>query len=242
MPLTVAFDHGGRGDIVAAARSLIRGGVPAEAVAERPKGGPSPVFRWVVERTIASLHGFRRLRIPARHPAHRRFGLGRTAAPEQPAGRAPDRGVVVAEAVGGVVEMVGAQVADGAALASDADVPAEVVVQETPGRPGAETVPRMGGRRGPRRQNCAPGRPAGAGRPKQSSWSVACDADSASSAGLPVGEVHKEIAVRVVGRRPAILIFFDEARQRADQRRRRTGDADVDADDAWAVGALDVQA
>ncbi|MYW46003.1 di-trans,poly-cis-decaprenylcistransferase [Streptomyces sp. SID161] len=35
MTLTVAFDHGGRGDIVAAARSLIRSGVPAEAVDER---------------------------------------------------------------------------------------------------------------------------------------------------------------------------------------------------------------
>ncbi|WP_301540315.1 polyprenyl diphosphate synthase [Streptomyces sp. NRRL S-31] len=35
MTLTVAFDHGGRGDIVAAARSLIRAGVPAEAVDER---------------------------------------------------------------------------------------------------------------------------------------------------------------------------------------------------------------
>ncbi|WP_333778577.1 polyprenyl diphosphate synthase [Streptomyces sp. IBSBF 3136] len=35
MTLTVAFDHGGRGDIVAAARSLIRSGVPAEAVTER---------------------------------------------------------------------------------------------------------------------------------------------------------------------------------------------------------------
>lgn len=35
MTLTVAFDHGGRGDIVAAARSLIRAGVPAETVDER---------------------------------------------------------------------------------------------------------------------------------------------------------------------------------------------------------------
>ncbi len=35
MTLTVAFDHGGRRDIVAAARSLIRSGVPAEAVDER---------------------------------------------------------------------------------------------------------------------------------------------------------------------------------------------------------------
>lgn len=35
MTLTVAFGHGGRGDIVAAARSLIRDGVPAEAVDER---------------------------------------------------------------------------------------------------------------------------------------------------------------------------------------------------------------
>ncbi|MFJ6573886.1 polyprenyl diphosphate synthase [Streptomyces sp. NPDC091292] len=35
MTLTVAFDHGGRGDIVEAARSLIRSGVPAEAVDER---------------------------------------------------------------------------------------------------------------------------------------------------------------------------------------------------------------
>ncbi|MGW0413796.1 polyprenyl diphosphate synthase [Streptomyces collinus] len=35
MTLTVAFDHGGRGDIVAAARSLIRSGVPADAVTER---------------------------------------------------------------------------------------------------------------------------------------------------------------------------------------------------------------
>ncbi len=35
MTLTVAFDHGGRGDIVTAARSLIRSGVPAEAVDER---------------------------------------------------------------------------------------------------------------------------------------------------------------------------------------------------------------
>nr|WP_079174881.1 polyprenyl diphosphate synthase [Streptomyces malaysiense] len=34
MTLTVAFDHGGRRDIVAAARSLIRGGVPAEDVTE----------------------------------------------------------------------------------------------------------------------------------------------------------------------------------------------------------------
>ncbi|MFI9152336.1 polyprenyl diphosphate synthase [Streptomyces sp. NPDC053367] len=34
MTLTVAFDHGGRRDIVEAARSLIRGGVPAEAVTE----------------------------------------------------------------------------------------------------------------------------------------------------------------------------------------------------------------
>ncbi|WP_243878219.1 polyprenyl diphosphate synthase [Streptomyces sp. SUK 48] len=34
MTLTVAFDHGGRRDIVAAARSLIRSGVPAEAVTE----------------------------------------------------------------------------------------------------------------------------------------------------------------------------------------------------------------
>ncbi|MFG2593183.1 polyprenyl diphosphate synthase [Streptomyces sp. NPDC048438] len=32
MTLTVAFDHGGRQDIVAAARSLIRAGVPADAV------------------------------------------------------------------------------------------------------------------------------------------------------------------------------------------------------------------
>jgi undecaprenyl diphosphate synthase len=35
MTLTVAFDHGGRRDIVAAARSLIREGVPADAVDER---------------------------------------------------------------------------------------------------------------------------------------------------------------------------------------------------------------
>ncbi|MFE3825293.1 polyprenyl diphosphate synthase [Streptomyces sp. NPDC059092] len=35
MTLTVAFDHGGRGDIVEAARSLIRGGVPADTVDER---------------------------------------------------------------------------------------------------------------------------------------------------------------------------------------------------------------
>ncbi|MEV6419969.1 polyprenyl diphosphate synthase [Streptomyces sp. NPDC051662] len=35
MTLTVAFDHGGRRDIVEAARSLIRGGVPADAVDER---------------------------------------------------------------------------------------------------------------------------------------------------------------------------------------------------------------
>ncbi|MFE5854360.1 polyprenyl diphosphate synthase [Streptomyces sp. NPDC056500] len=35
MTLTVAFDHGGRGDIVEAARSLIRGGVPADAVTEQ---------------------------------------------------------------------------------------------------------------------------------------------------------------------------------------------------------------
>ncbi|MFD4755347.1 polyprenyl diphosphate synthase [Streptomyces sp. NPDC058426] len=35
MTLTIAFDHGGRGDIVAAARSLIRAGVPAEEVTER---------------------------------------------------------------------------------------------------------------------------------------------------------------------------------------------------------------
>ncbi|MEU1513815.1 polyprenyl diphosphate synthase [Streptomyces sp. NPDC005811] len=34
MTLTVAFDHGGRRDIVEAARSLIRAGVPAEAVTE----------------------------------------------------------------------------------------------------------------------------------------------------------------------------------------------------------------
>ncbi|WP_435864500.1 polyprenyl diphosphate synthase [Streptomyces sparsogenes] len=34
MTLTVAFDHGGRGDIVEAARSLIRSGVSAEAVDE----------------------------------------------------------------------------------------------------------------------------------------------------------------------------------------------------------------
>jgi undecaprenyl diphosphate synthase len=35
MTLTVAFDHGGRGDIVEAARSLIRSGVHADAVDER---------------------------------------------------------------------------------------------------------------------------------------------------------------------------------------------------------------
>ncbi|MEU9353548.1 polyprenyl diphosphate synthase [Streptomyces griseoloalbus] len=35
MTLTVAFDHGGRGDIVQAARSLIRSGVPADAVDEQ---------------------------------------------------------------------------------------------------------------------------------------------------------------------------------------------------------------
>ncbi|WP_037852464.1 polyprenyl diphosphate synthase [Streptomyces sp. NRRL S-340] len=35
MTLTVAFDHGGRGDIVEAARSLIRSGVAPEAVDER---------------------------------------------------------------------------------------------------------------------------------------------------------------------------------------------------------------
>ncbi|WP_405581722.1 polyprenyl diphosphate synthase [Streptomyces sp. NBC_01190] len=35
MTLTVAFDHGGRRDIVEAARSLIRGGVPADAVDEQ---------------------------------------------------------------------------------------------------------------------------------------------------------------------------------------------------------------
>ncbi|MYV43607.1 di-trans,poly-cis-decaprenylcistransferase [Streptomyces sp. SID1328] len=34
MTLTVAFDHGGRGDIVEAARSLIRSGLPAEGVDE----------------------------------------------------------------------------------------------------------------------------------------------------------------------------------------------------------------
>lgn len=34
MTLTVAFDHGGRGDIVEAARSLIRNGVPADGVTE----------------------------------------------------------------------------------------------------------------------------------------------------------------------------------------------------------------
>lgn len=34
MTLTVAFDHGGRHDIVEAARSLIRAGVPADAVTE----------------------------------------------------------------------------------------------------------------------------------------------------------------------------------------------------------------
>ncbi|MFI7356751.1 polyprenyl diphosphate synthase [Streptomyces avidinii] len=35
MTLTVAFDHGGRSDIVEAARSLIRAGVPAEALDEQ---------------------------------------------------------------------------------------------------------------------------------------------------------------------------------------------------------------
>jgi undecaprenyl diphosphate synthase len=35
MTLTVAFDHGGRRDIVEAARSLIRSGVPADAVDEQ---------------------------------------------------------------------------------------------------------------------------------------------------------------------------------------------------------------
>ncbi|MEU9777971.1 polyprenyl diphosphate synthase [Streptomyces sanyensis] len=35
MTLTVAFDHGGRRDIVEAARSLIRGGTPAEEVTEQ---------------------------------------------------------------------------------------------------------------------------------------------------------------------------------------------------------------
>ncbi|MFJ8791793.1 polyprenyl diphosphate synthase [Streptomyces sp. NPDC102462] len=35
MTLTVAFDHGGRRDIVEAARSLIRSGVPADAVTEQ---------------------------------------------------------------------------------------------------------------------------------------------------------------------------------------------------------------
>lgn len=35
MTLTVAFDHGGRGDIVEAARSLIRSGMPADAVTEQ---------------------------------------------------------------------------------------------------------------------------------------------------------------------------------------------------------------
>ncbi|RZU23528.1 polyprenyl diphosphate synthase [Streptomyces sp. BK239] len=34
MTLTIAFDHGGRRDIVEAARSMIRSGVPAEAVSE----------------------------------------------------------------------------------------------------------------------------------------------------------------------------------------------------------------
>ncbi|WP_374984430.1 polyprenyl diphosphate synthase [Streptomyces fradiae] len=35
MTLTIAFDHGGRRDIVAAARSLIRSGTPADEVTER---------------------------------------------------------------------------------------------------------------------------------------------------------------------------------------------------------------
>jgi undecaprenyl diphosphate synthase len=35
MTLTVAFDHGGRRDIVEAARSLIRAGTPADEVTER---------------------------------------------------------------------------------------------------------------------------------------------------------------------------------------------------------------
>jgi undecaprenyl diphosphate synthase len=43
MTLTVAFDHGGRRDIVEAARSLIRAGVPAEAVDERCFAAHLPV-------------------------------------------------------------------------------------------------------------------------------------------------------------------------------------------------------
>ncbi|MFE5396224.1 polyprenyl diphosphate synthase [Streptomyces sp. NPDC056568] len=42
MTLTVAFDHGGRRDIVAAARSLIRSGTPAEEVTERLFAGHLP--------------------------------------------------------------------------------------------------------------------------------------------------------------------------------------------------------
>ncbi|MGZ3113506.1 polyprenyl diphosphate synthase [Streptomyces sp. H62] len=42
MTLTVAFDHGGRRDIVEAARSLIRSGTPAEEVTERLFAGHLP--------------------------------------------------------------------------------------------------------------------------------------------------------------------------------------------------------
>ncbi|MEU6041558.1 polyprenyl diphosphate synthase [Actinomadura sp. NPDC047616] len=42
MTLTVAFDHGGRRDIVEAARSLIRAGVPADQVTEESFAGHLP--------------------------------------------------------------------------------------------------------------------------------------------------------------------------------------------------------
>ncbi len=42
MTLTVAFDHGGRRDIVEAARSLLRSGTPADAVTEQTFAGHLP--------------------------------------------------------------------------------------------------------------------------------------------------------------------------------------------------------
>ena len=59
---------------------------------------------------------------------------------------------------------------------------------------------------------------------------------------LPVGQVHEEIAVRVVGGRALVLLFFDEARKGGDQRGGRAREAGVDADDAWVIRALHVQA
>jgi hypothetical protein len=58
---------------------------------------------------------------------------------------------------------------------------------------------------------------------------------------LPIGQVHEDIAGRVIRRLLLVLRFFDEARKGSDQGGCSVGEANVDTGGASAVGTLHVQ-